>query len=361
MDGLKDYIQWMGNYDFSAVPFRDVDAVILGLLAYCDFAPLFERANEVCLRDSQRMIDAGNVHIEWIAETGLFVQILEAAAKSRRFGALRMTDYMDVMFPEEPTQFSALTFHSDAGWSFIAYRGTDSSLAGWKEDFMISFKRTQAQELAKQYAQNRIDPGRAWYLGGHSKGGNLALYATCMLPEEARARVSRTYLLDGPGICPEVINPQIIGKVNGMVTRVIPGFSVIGRLFEPRIKDTRIVRSSASGFLQHDPTTWGIDHGKLAELAQTDPRSDLIKEILNKWIDNIPCDEREIFVNDIFNALKAGGAETLEALEAHGFKAYEAVTARLKESSEITKRMFKSLSLQALQAIRDMLFHRSED
>jgi len=361
MDGLHDYILWLGDYAFSTVPFQDVDAVILCLLAYCDFAPLFERSGEALLRDSQRLIDGGEVHIQRIGETGPFIRILEAAARSRRFGALRMTDYVDMMFPEEPTQFSALTYHSDAGWSFIAYRGTDSSLAGWKEDFMISFRRTEAQALAKQYAENRIDPDRDWYLGGHSKGGNLALYATCMLSERIHACIKRMYLLDGPGFCPEVIDPLSIEKINGMVTRIIPGFSVIGKLFEPRVEDTRIVQSAAAGFLQHDPATWGVDHGKLALLAQTDPRSDIINAILGKWIGNISCEDREIFVNDVFNALEAGGAKTLEELNADGRKGYEAVSACLRDSSDITRRMFKNLSRQALQAIRDALFHRVED
>ena len=361
MDGLHDYILWLGNYAFSTVPFQDVDAVILCLLAYCDFAPLFERSDEACLRDSLRLIDAGEVHIQRIGETEPFIRILEAAARSRRFGALRMTDYVDMMFPEEPTQFSALPYHSDAGWSFIAYRGTDSSLAGWKEDFMISFRRTEAQELARQYAENRIDPNHDWYLGGHSKGGNLALYAVCMLSERIQTCTRRIYLLDGPGFCPEVIDPLIIEKINGMVTRIIPGFSIIGKLFEPRIEDTRIVQSAASGFLQHDPATWGVDHGKLAQLQQTDPLSDIINAILGKWIGNISCKDREIFVNDVFNALEAGGAKTLEELNADGRKSYEAVSACLRDSSDITKRMFKNLSRQALQAIRDALFHRAED
>ena len=360
MNGLHDYILWLGEFDFTAVPFREADAVILCLLTYCDFTPLFEHSDEALLRDCQGLIDAGEVHIQRIGKAEPFIQILEAAANSRRFGTLRMTGYVDIMLPRGPIQFSAITYHSDAGWSFIAYRGTDSSLAGWKEDFMISFKRTEAQELALQYAEDRINSERAWYLGGHSKGGNLALYATCMLPEDKRASIARMYLLDGPGFCPEVIDPEIISKVKPLVTRIIPGFSIIGKLFDPRIELTRIVQSSASGFLQHDPATWGIDHGKLALLPQTAPHSDIINAILGKWIGGLACEDREVFINDIFDALGASGAETIEALEAQGLKAYEAISARLRNSSEITKRTLRSLSYQAIQAIRDALFHKPE-
>ena len=356
MDGLYDYIQWLGNYSFSSVPFQDVDAVILCLLTYCDYTPLFERSDEADLRDAQRMIDAGGVRIQRIGKVEPILHILKAAAASRRFGELRMSGYVDIMIPEESIQFAAVTFHSDAGWSFISYRGTDSTLTGWKEDFMISFKRTQAQELAKQYAENRMNSGHTWYIGGHSKGGNLALYATCMLSDELRSSVRRMYLLDGPGFCPEVVNPATVDKVQSMTTCIIPGFSIIGKLFDPHIRDTHVVQSSASALNQHDPATWGVDHGRLAELKETDPHSTLINTILGKWIGDMKRTDREVFVSDLFDALGAGGAKTVEELMNQGRKGYEAISNRLRESSEITKRIFKDLSRQVIQVIRDNLF-----
>ena len=355
MDGLWDYIQWLGDYPFSAVPFQDVDAVILCLLTYCDYTPLFERSDTAALRDCQGMIDADAVRIQRIGETEPFLRIFRAAVASRRFGELLMSGFVDIMIPEEAIQFSAVTFQSDAGWAFIAYRGTDSSLAGWKEDFMISFKRTQAQELAKQYAENRIDSARTWYLGGHSKGGNLALYATCMLPDEMRTSVRRMYLLDGPGFCPEVVDPATVERAQSVTTCIIPGFSIIGKLFDPHINDTRVVQSSASAFDQHDPASWGVDHGKLAELAETNPYSAIINKILGKWIGDLSRTDREAFVTDLFDALGASGARTVEELMAQGYKGYEAVSERLKESSDISKRVLKDLSHQVLEVIRETL------
>ena len=355
-DGLCDYIQWLGDCPFSAVPFRAVDAVILCLLTYCDYTPLFEHSDEAALRDCQRMIDADAVRIQRIGAVEPFMDILKAAVASRRFGDLRMSGFVDIMIPEEAIQFSAVTYRSDAGWSFISYRGTDSTLAGWKEDFMISFRRTQAQELAKQYAQNRVDAAQAWYIGGHSKGGNLALYAACMLPDAQRASVRRMYMLDGPGFCPKVVDPTAVDRVQSLATRIIPGFSIIGRLFDPRIEDTHVVLSSASGLGQHDPATWCVDHGRLAELEATDQGSAFINSILSKWIGDLTRRDREVFVNDLFDALEAGGARTVEELEAMGHKGYEAISARLMNSSEITKRIFKALSRHALNALREALF-----
>ena len=360
MDGLYDYILWLGDYPFTAVPFQEVDAVILCLLVYCDFTPLFEQADGVYLRDSQKMIDAGEVRVQRIGKPEPFIQILKAAASSRRFGELYLSGYVDIMLSENTIQFSAVSYHCDAGWSFIAYRGTDCTLAGWKEDFMISYKRTHAQELARQYAENRIDSDHVWYIGGHSKGANLALYAACTIKQEQLSGVKGIFLLDGPGFCPDVMDPGIINRIESRVTRIIPGFSVIGRLFEPKIKCTRIVRSAVSGFNQHDPATWVIDHGKLATLSQTDSSSDLIKTMLDNWIGKISREDRDVFINDVFDALGSSGAETLEGLSNHGHKGYEAMINRFKESSEVTKRILMDLSRQALQVIIKALFHRNE-
>ena len=359
MSTLLDYILWLGDYPFSAVPFQEVDAVILCLLAYIDYAALFEHANEAHLRDCQPMVDAGAARVEGVGNAEAYIQILKAAAASRRFGALRMTDYVDVLVTEVPIQFSAVIYHDDSGWSFIAYRGTDNTLAGWKEDFMISFTLTQAQELARTYAENYISADRAWYIGGHSKGGNLALYAARQLPPEVLSSVKRVFFLDGPGFCPEVLAPREADSAAPKITRMIPGFSVIGRLFEPKIIGrTFIIRSSASGLLQHDLSTWGVDHGKLATLFETDSLSNVIHEILSKWIKDMNQEDRKTFVNEIFSALGAGGAKTLDDLVSGENNGYEAIVRHLQNASENTKRIIKDLSRQAMHSIFDALFHK---
>lgn len=357
MDTLLDYILWLGDYPYTAVPFQDVDAVILCLLTYIDFSPMFEQSSEALLRDCQHMIDAGNVRVQGMGKADAYVEILKAAVSSRRFGALRMTDFVDILITEVPIQFSAIIFHDDSDWSFLAYRGTDNTLAGWKEDFMISFTLTQAQELALEFAENHIDADRTWYIGGHSKGGNLALYAARRLSQETFSSVKRVFLLDGPGFCPRVLPPGRADNAASKVTRIIPGFSVIGRLFEPKISNTKIVHSTASGLLQHDLATWGVDHGKLATLQETDTCSNIIHEILHNWIGDMSYEGRKSFVNDVFSALGAGGAETLEDLAVNGYNGYGAIMRHFQNVSDSTKRIIRDLPHQAIHSVFEALFH----
>ena len=68
------------------------------------------------------------------------------------------------------------------GWATTriwAFRGTDSSLAGWFEDIQLAYSEaTPSQLYAQAYLERAARRfGGGLYLGGHSKGGALALYA----------------------------------------------------------------------------------------------------------------------------------------------------------------------------------------
>ena len=272
-----------------------------------------------------------------------YPELLAAAVASKRFGELTMSDYYDIFRPDPPLQFSAVCFHDDTDFSFLAYRGTDNSLAGWKEDFMISFMRTEAQELALRYARKHVQKGRRWYIGGQSKGSNLALYAACLLEKEKWDAVEQLYLLDGPGFCPEVLDPYLLEHIDAKTTQIVPRFCIIGKLFAPEITNTKIVCSSAAGFMQHALITWGVDHGGLAESAEHDAESLIANEAIDEWITGISQTDRKVFVDELFDTLSAGGAETLDEIRTGGREGLEAIVKRLAEASETTKRTLTNL------------------
>ncbi len=361
MDSLKDYILWMGDFPISATGFRDADALVLCLLSYFDLSPVFgSGVQEARVRDCSRMIEAGNVQVEITGSDEGYAEVLEAAAKSVRFGGLRMTNYTDILCDDPPLQFSAVTFHDDGDLSFIAYRGTDNSLAGWREDCMISFTRSKAQEMAAEYAQRLIHPGRRWYMGGHSKGGNEVLYAACMLPDGQLECVERIFCLDGPGLCDEVMDLSCMQKIDGKTTRIIPEFCVIGKLFEPKITDTRIVQSSESGMMQHGLISWEIDHGNLAIAEENSHASRWINDVMEKWIGNISREERVLFVDELFSVLGTGGARTLDELTDDGLEDIEMLYPQLKNLSETTRHILSDLAKQAVSSSILPLFRRKE-
>lgn len=349
MDTILDYIRWRGDVPMAHDGLRDADAIVLSLLAYYDLKPIWEgREEALYLRDCRQLIDEGRVRVLITGRDMGYQEIFAAAVGSRRFGDLLITDYVDLVRDEPPLQFAALCFHDESGISFLAYRGTDDSLAGWEEDFMIGVTRTEAQELALRYADQHLRIGRRWTMAGHSKGGNLALFVACSLQETVLEQLERIYILDGPGLCPEVMDTSGMERIDSRCTRIIPRFSVVGKLFEPKVTDSRIVRSSASGMMQHALASWGIDHGELDLCEENDPRSRWINASVDEWIGDLSQEDRVILIHDLFDALSANGARTLEELDDGGATGFETILRRLLSSSEATKKAITSLPKQAM-------------
>ncbi|MCD8116991.1 MAG: DUF2974 domain-containing protein [Oscillospiraceae bacterium] len=348
MDGIVDYVRWLGRFSFSELPLCEADVFVMCVIAYYDLKPVLrDHGTEgLRLRDCREQFLSGEVTIQITGGDMGNGAIFQAATESARFGELLITDYSDIFEPTIPLQFMALTLHYRNEFSFIAYRGTDETIAGWKEDCMLSFTVTEAQRMAEEYARQVIRPEGRYYMAGHSKGGNQVLFAACLLPPEAWERVEHVYILDGPGFCPEVLDQALIQRVDPKCTRIIPQFDVVGKLFEPKITDTRIVRSSAKGILQHSLATWGIEYGGLALAKWNDQRSQAISEILNRWIESVEQDSRKALIDDLFDALAAGGAVTLSDI-ASGPQSFEAVLARMYHASPDTKKAMKELSSQA--------------
>ena len=375
MDSLMDYIQWMGDYPISMTGFHDADALIFCALSYFDLSPLFpsdadrtEISKDTIhesitmskedktiekrhrLHDCLGVIGEIQLKIVSVGNEESYFKLLTLAASSKRYGELYISDYCELSRKKPPLQFSAICFHDEEDFSFLAYGGTDNSLAGWKENFMISFTRTESQDLAYQYAEKVICTGRRWYVGGHSKGSNLALYASCNLDNERWDAIEHVYLLDGPGLCPEVLDQALTGRVDKKCTQIVPQFCVFGKIFAPQISDIRIVQSSASDILQHSIITWGIDHGKLALAEDFDSVSLSINEAVNIWICQVSYAGRVIFTEELFDALTADGDETIDQIRAKGLEGMEALILRLIQTSDTTKSTLTSLEKQVVKA-----------
>ncbi|MBP5256355.1 MAG: DUF2974 domain-containing protein [Clostridia bacterium] len=315
---LAGYIDWMGGLDFDACPFRDADALVLCVISYFDVTPLFDDGREtVPVSDCVKLIENGGAKLMITGGDMGNTEIFEKAVRSVRFGGLNMTRCVNGLRADPPYQFFAVTFEN-AIFRFVAFRGTDSSLAGWRENFMISFTRTEAQDSAAEYAERAFDDcgGRDFYVAGHSKGGNLALYAAGMLSGRALRGVKRVYSLDGPGFCPEVLDTGILRRIDPVTTRIIPEFDLIGKLFEPQMTDTRIIKRYRSGIEQHSLASWLVEGGELALTGSVSQRSVGLSRLVNDWIGGVSMKDRPTVVNELFDTLGADGVTDLSQMNA---------------------------------------------
>ncbi len=353
MDTLTDYVLWMQDFSFSQVPFREVDALILCNLAYYNFSSLFDGSKDtVYVRDAQKILDTGSVEVEIAIHDEKYTELLQAVVASRRFGDLRMTDYEEIKRSDPPVQYAVVTFRDDSGVAFIGYRGTDDSLAGWYEDFIASFSKTEAQEMAAEYAKRVIakDPDLHWILGGHSKGGNLAVYAGTVMDPALFAHVERIYDLDGPGLSAEVMGDISLDAALAKTTCILPEFSIVGKLFDMKVPDTRIIKSNAIGVLQHAPISWSVDHGKIAAVNSNHPISLWFNEFFSNWIACSDIEERRIFFDEMFEAISGGGSTTISELLGEGLEGIRRIQSRLKNPSEVTRRVLHEFTKQAFFA-----------
>ncbi len=344
---LAGYIDWMGGLDFDACPFRDADALVLCVISYFDVTPLFDDGREtVPVSDCVKLIENGGAKLMITGGDMGNTEIFEKAVRSVRFGGLNMTRCVNGLRADPPYQFFAVTFEN-AIFRFVAFRGTDSSLAGWRENFMISFTRTEAQDSAAEYAERAFDDcgGRDFYVAGHSKGGNLALYAAGMLSGRALRGVKRVYSLDGPGFCPEVLDTGILRRIDPVTTRIIPEFDLIGKLFEPQMTDTRIIKSYRSGLEQHSLASWLVEGGELALTGSVSQRSVGLSRLVNDWIGGVSMKDRPTVVNELFDTLGADGVTDLSEMNSD---ALVKTIIGLSKTSEVTRKNLIELPKRAL-------------
>jgi hypothetical protein len=220
---------------------------------------------------------------------------------------------------ESETQFSATAFvlPGDAG-TYIAFRGTDATLVGWKENFNMSYRYpVRGQELACAYLDGIAGSvPHPLYVGGHSKGGNLAVYAAAKSHADIQDAIRAVFDHDGPGFEAAFYNLQSFARIRGRVHKTMPEDAVVGMLMGT-LDGYRVVKCDAVGFLQHDPFNWGVDvEAADFHLAEGISRAAGWGDaIITEWMESFDEEQRGVFIDTLYRALVATGAETMRDLK----------------------------------------------
>lgn len=320
---------------FDRQSFNRVDSLILSWAAYLR---LPEERPEVCdwqglrLGELFRAEDFGCLfqrHWDVRGSRRLFT----ALAASPRFRDLRVTGYTQQADPELEKQFAAVTFQWGDKWSYVAFRGTDSTLVGWKEDFNMAFQYpVPSQEAAQRYlAQAAKHCKGELRVGGHSKGGNLAVYAAAHSAGEVRERITRVYSHDGPGFLGAVLRSGEFQTIESKIDKTLPQSSLVGMLLEQQ-ENFRIVKSDRVGLWQHDPFSWLVEGNDFCFLEELTPDAQYLDKTLNRWIGSLTTAERERFVDSLYALVDATHIETLAQLRSQW---QESVPAILRAASQL--------------------------
>ncbi|MGN1023256.1 MAG: Mbeg1-like protein, partial [Lachnospiraceae bacterium] len=193
-----------------------------------------------------------------------------------------------------------------------------------------------------------MKPGRRYFIGGHSKGANLALYSAAALPPKMQGQIIRVYMNDGPGFCAEVLDVSAIDPIHSRVRIIQPEYCIIGKLFEPEVSDHYIVRSTADGILAHQMETWGIDHGAPLRAEKYRAGSVFLSQTFHEWVEKVPVEQREKFVDDLFDALAADGSHTMTDIASKGPAGFENVVMHLIGMEKSSRGILLNLPSTAL-------------
>ena len=311
---LMDYLKWRNDVSLRAAPFNEIDNVLLSYLAYADFGELLHEPKrhvsiETCFKRFCEKHDLAEVR-----ESKHFIEraplLLEEMVRGARFRGTKVAHFREVFDKEKVQQFAALVFLLPDGTKYVSFRGTDSSITGWKEDFLMSFTaETEGAKEAVSYLNEvaACVEGKL-ILGGHSKGGNFAMYAAAFCEEAVKDRIVKVYNNDGPGFREEIVRTAAYRELLPKVTNVLPQTSIIGQLLSNEAAHT-VVKSTAAGIFQHDVTTWEVTKDKFVG-AELDAFSDFVKKSLGTWLETMDDETRKSLVETVFSMIEVTEAET---------------------------------------------------
>lgn len=345
MANILDYLNWRGDLTLAQSPFNEVDNLILAELSFVNFTGIVPGPGEgegVPLHAAAeaffRSHEGGDMGMGVLVPDEI-PTLLRKMAECPRFREMKVNCFCDHLDVRKAEQFAAVTVELGDGSIYLSFRGTDDTIAGWKEDFLLGCQpEVPAQKKAVAYVKAVAAqyPRRKLMLGGHSKGGNLAVYGGVFVPLAIQRRISAVWSNDGPGFYGAVLETPQHARLEGRVHSIMPKSSVVGMLLEHEESYT-VVDSDQVGLWQHDGFSWqvlGTGFVTLREVSRQGRRNDLA---LKEWVRRLPVDQREKFVDGLFEVLTASGATTLTDLKEDGFRAAGAMVRAMKDMEKDTR------------------------
>ena len=359
MGNIVSYLEELGHIGFEEMPFNEVDALILSQFSYLKFDGLVPKLTDnteaISLIAMKEQMDESVVFADERYEKDNRL-LFDGMVNSRRFSNMRCNFYSSILNEDVQTQFCAITCFLEGELPVIVFRGTDENLVGWKEDFNMAFKKpVPGQKLSVLYVNQaglRI-PGE-FYVCGHSKGGNLAVYGSMNAFADIQPRIKRIYSFDGPGFRPEILASGQYEKIADRIEKYIPRSSLVGMILENH-EDYFVIDSSSIGLLQHDPYTWKVESGSFVSKEAVYKGQQFMNEALNEWILKLDDEQLEVFVGTLFHVLEGCESKNLIELAVDWKKSIHGMMRASKDVSHEAKDEIQNIILLFFETIVENL------
>lgn len=363
MGTIINYVKEYGDYAFSEKPFNEVDSLVLSQFAYLKFDGMVpeigENAEAVDLQYLIRHEDYDNLYaFKPYREKN--TKLLTAMAQSIRFGNMKLKNYVNQIEPEKETQFSAITFQLSDAFFYVAYRGTDENIVGWKEDLNLAFSEPAPGQVMSVEYLNRTagEFSGNFYIGGHSKGGNLAVYASMNCKKDIQDRIITIFCHDGPGFRPEVKEKCGYADIESRIMRTIPHSSLVGMILYSE-GTYRVVESRYMGLMQHDPYSWLIEGDDFQVVKRVHSSALVRDKALNAWILSLSQEQMHIFIDTLYEVAMASETDNLVDFTVNWKRSIHGIMEAVKsvdtETKQIMSNMIKALFEILSQHVKEEL------
>ena len=345
MANMVDYLAWRGDLSFDASPWNGIDGLLVATLSYLNF---------------HNGRDPKGWTLEELARIGLLQEdtsnsfpgrkkAFEGMAAGERFRGCKLHHAIALTDAELGMQFSAMCLDLPDGTTCVAFRGTDNTLIGWREDFDMAYTtRVPAQEAAILYLERAAALSkRPLRLVGHSKGGNLAVYAAVFARKKVQERIESIWSYDGPGMNRETSQKEEYLRIKDKIRSYVPQTSIIGMLMD-YYEPYTVVRSTASGISQHDPMSWQIYGPRFETLPALDRSALVVRDTLHEWLQNSTPEQRAAFVEALFGMAESTKATKMSELTGEKIKTLVAMVGGRKDVDPEMRRVFTRLMAQAV-------------
>ena len=316
MANIFDYLTYVQYDSFYDIPLNELDVLALTELTYLPFDNLLDqsvnRLSDVATRVPRESTMLTNKER---------LQLLDQLSQHKRFKNSKLSNFVNDIDVELQKQFAAMTYRLNLDTYLIVFRGTDDSIIGWKEDFHMTYmKEIPAQKHALEYLEDFFKqyPKQEVIIAGHSKGGNLAVYAASQIQPDLQEKISAVYTYDAPGLQAHLTETSGYQEVIPKIHRYVPQGSVIGMMLE--VPDTPIVVRSLAlgGIAQHNTFSWQTEGTHFVQLEEISRESLQIKDTLKEWMNSVPDEELELYFNLFFGTILESGINSINDLSSTG-------------------------------------------
>lgn len=359
MTNIFDYFLWRGDLSFKQSELNPVDYVILSQLSYLpfeDIVPGPDEKNGIPLYLAVKLL-AEKVHNDEKFKSLLTFkeepELIGALLLSKRFKDCYLFGYVNKIDTAKESQFAAICAYTGDGSCNVIFRGTDTSLIGWKEDFNMAFKDVIPAQTESVDYLNKMGPKIKGHIRvcGHSKGGNLAIYSSAFCNKKIQKRITEIYSFDAPGFYEHIINSEGFSAVKNKIHCYIPQTSIIGRLLEHGC-DYTVVKSSEAGLMQHLLFSWEVTHNDIVRVEDLSSGSLFVDKTMREWFKDVSIEQRERFIEAMYKIMNASEVKSTHEIESSWVSAVGKMVKSFSDMDDSTRKLVRQTVAGLIQIAR---------